>query len=242
MNLGVTVIMRSKQIADLFHKIQKWLNSPIQLQVQSFARRYYEFTNAYFCKKYSLDFNGFIPCGELAVDSYSSQANATAYQAYGSYYFKTLIGFAISMVEKPAYFVDIGCGKGKQCIYAEKYFGFDRIIGIDFSNELIDIANKNLFNLKYSNIEFQLADAADYKLPDKQCMVFLYNPFNEIILNKFVTNNIDNFTKLTSLIIYANDIHRKILTDFGFETIYRDHQNNSVFKVKDVLIRTSPRK
>lgn len=210
--------------------MQSWLKNPIQLQVQSFARRYYVFKNALFTKRYSLDFNGFIPCDELLVDSQFSQTNATAYQAYGSYYFKSLINFAISMSEKPKYFIDIGCGKGMQCIYAEKYFSFDRIIGIDFSKELIDIANQNLSNLKYSNIKFQLADAVKWKLPDERCMVFLYNPFNEIILERFIMGNIDNFIKYGSLICYANDIHRKTLINSGFETIYRDHESNSIHR------------
>lgn len=132
MNHGASMIMLTKEIINLTHKIHRWLKKPIQLQVQSFSRRYYEFTNFFYQKKFSLDFNGYIPCVDLMVDSKISQANATAYQAYGGYYFKSLIGFAISIDGKPGCFVDIGCGKGKQCILAEKYFGFDRIIGIDF--------------------------------------------------------------------------------------------------------------
>ena len=231
MNHGAPVIMWSKKYINLTHKIERWLKNPIQLQVQSLARRYYELTNYFFTKKYSLDFNGYIPCIDLTVDSKISQVNATAYQAYGGYYFKSLIGFAISIDGKPDCFVDIGCGKGKQCIYAEKYFGFNRIIGIDFSKALIDIANQNLCNVKYLNIEFAVADAINFKLPERHCMVFLYNPFSEIILEKFILNNINNLKKHSSTLCYANDIHRKVLQKFGFVTIYRDHEHNSIHKL-----------
>ena len=225
------MIMWTKKIINLTQKILRWLKSPIQLRVQSFARRYYELTNYFFTKKYSLDFNGYIPGADLIVDSKISQANATAYQAYGGYYFKSLIGFAISIDGKPGCFVDIGCGKEKQCIYAEKYFGFNRIIGIDFSKALIGIANQNLFNVKYFNIEFTVADAVNFKLPEEYCMVFLYNPFSEIILEKFILNNLNNFKKHGSTLCYANDIHRKVLIKFGFETIYRDHEHNSIHRL-----------
>lgn len=100
-----------------------------------------------------------------------------------------------------------------------------------FLKALIDIANQNLLNVKYTNIEFNVADAVNFKLPGEHCMVFLYNPFNEIILEKFIINNTNNFIKYGSLICYANDIHRKILTNFGFETIYRDHEHNSIYRL-----------
>ena len=132
------------------------------------------------------------------------------------------------------HFIDIGCGKGKQCIYAKKYFNINSIVGIDFSKELIDIANQNLSNLNYKNINFFVADAIEWKLPDEYCIVFLYNPFNEVILEKFILNNFNHFKDHKSIVCYANDMHRKILTNFGFETTYRDHEHNSIYKLAQI--------
>ena len=224
-------MMNHKKLELLFYKIQKWLKEPIFIKVQSIARRYYEYKNIYFSKINSLDFEGYIPCTDLTVDSQLSKVNGTAYQAYGSYYFFILINFALMMNAKPKYFIDIGCGKGKQCIYAKKYFDFNSIIGIDFSKELIDIANNNLSSLNFKNIRFYLADAIKWRLPDDYCMVFLYNPFSEIILEKFILNNLDNFIKHGSVICYANDMHRNILINSGFQIIYRDHQHNSLYRL-----------
>jgi len=223
--------MKVKKIQEIFNKVKAWLKNPIQHQVQSLSRRYYVIENFFFSNKYSLDFNGLIPCSQLKVKSEFSQKNATAYQAYGSHYFKSLLGHAISMEKKPEYFIDVGCGKGKQCIYAQKYFNFHTIIGIDFSKELIDIANQNLSNLNYTNINFIIADAIEWKLPDEYCFIFLYNPFNEVILEKFILHNINHFKKHGSIVCYANDICRKILINSGFEIIYRDHECNSIYKL-----------
>ena len=223
--------MKIKEIKIFFYKVSDWLKKPIQQQVQSLSRRYYVIENFLISRKYNLDFNGLIPCSELAVDSDFSKKNATAYQAYGNHYFKSLLRHAISMEKKPRYFIDVGCGKGKQCIYAKKYFKFEKVIGIDFSNELIDIANRNLSNIKYKNVELFVADAKDWKLPNEYCFIFIYNPFNEVILNKFILNNIDNFKNNGSVVCYANDLYRKVFADFGFETIYRDHESNSIYKI-----------
>lgn len=231
MNHGVERIVKMIKIKVLCNKIKVWLNNPIQLQIQSLSRRYYVIENFFFTKRYSLDFDGLIPCSELTIESDFSQKNATAYQAYGSHYFKSFLRHAISMEKKPKYFIDVGCGKGKQCIYAKKYFNFQTVIGIDFSKELIDIANKNLSKLEYKNIDLFVADAFEWKLPDAYCFVFLYNPFNEIILEKFISNNIDNFKNFGSIVCYANDVYKKPLRDYGFEILYRDHESNSIHKL-----------
>lgn len=210
----------------------KWTGKPIEDKVQSLIRRYYRIQNYLFVKRFSLDFDGYIPANNLKVDSDFSRANATAYQAYGTYYFKSLVRQAVSTNIQPEYFIDIGCGKGKQCFHARKYFNFEKIIGIDFSNELIDTAVRNLSNTKYSNIGFSVADAIDWHLPEKRCLIFLYNPFNEVILESFIVNNIANIEKYKSIICYANDVHRNILSNFGLEIIYRDADNNSIYTVK----------
>ena len=63
------------------------------------------------------------------------------------------------------------------------------------------------------------------------CFIFLYNPFNEVILEKFILHNINHFKKHGSIVCYANDMYRKILINSGFEIIYRDHECNSIYKL-----------
>ena len=176
-------------------KIVNWFNKPISEKAKSIIWNYLDLRSYLFEKKYSLDFKGDIPNTEIVTESKSSILNSLGYQAISTYSFIILMEEAIKILaERPQnYFIDIGCGKGKPCIYAKKYFKFKQIIGIDFSKPLIDTANKNLKNTQYTNIVFTVADGVEWKLPDEFCVVFLHNPFNGIILEKFIVNNLNNF-------------------------------------------------
>ena len=48
---------------------------------------------------------------------------------------------------------------------------------------------------------------------------------------KDIRKDIDNFKNNGSVVCYANDLYRKVFSDFGFETIYRDHESNSIYKI-----------
>lgn len=50
----------------------------------------------------------------------------------------------------------------------------------------------------------------------------MFNPFDDVILDKFIENNLNHFKTHDSIIAYANDIHRKSLARYGFETIFRN--------------------
>ena len=201
---------------------------PLDQKYYFIMRHFYKFSGYLFDKRHNLDFSGFIPCNTMSIESSSSVIHATAYQAWGIYNFIILVRSALILRPIPKYFIDIGCGKGRQCIYARKIFNFKNIIGIDFSEDLIKVCKSNQKNCAYKDIDFELADASTWVLPNEYCIVFLYNPFDEIILNKFILANIGNFKEHGSIICYANDIHRDVLRYFGFEIIYRDTEHNSV--------------
>lgn len=131
-------------------------------------------------------------------------------------------------------FIDIGSGKGKACIYAAKNFKFNEVVGIDFSRELIDIANSNLKKLgpRHQNIQFIHADATEWKIPDGKNLVFLYNPFNEKIMEKFINNNMDHFLRNGSAIAYVSDWKSDVLVKAGFKTVFRGQEfRSSIYKM-----------
>lgn len=119
-------------------------------------------------------------------------------------------------------FIDIGSGKGKACLYASFKHKFEKIIGVEFSKDLVNIANENKQRAKADNIFFLNCDATEYYLPSTRSLVFMFNPFDEVILEKFVRNNLDLFKKTNSIIAYANDVHRVCLLQFGFKAVFRD--------------------
>lgn len=65
-------------------------------------------------------------------------------------------------------------------------------------------------------------DAATFVLPQATNLVFMFNPFDHVILEKFISVNLEHFKKHHSVIAYANDVHKATLGAFGFQTIFRN--------------------
>ncbi len=147
--------------------------------------------------------------------------HATYYQPITCRNLKLLLNEAHKTRSSFDHFIDIGAGKGKACFYAAKHFKFRKITGVEFSHGLVKIANRNKLIFGDRNVSFLSEDAADFLLPRGKCLVFLYNPFNDVILEKFISNNYTHFKEYESLIAYAYDVHRETLLVNGFRTLFR---------------------
>lgn len=116
-------------------------------------------------------------------------------------------------------FIDIGCGSGISTIYAAMQNNFQYYMGIDFSEDLIAKANINLELIqqrsRVDDIEFQKKDAKQFDVPNKPCMLFMFNPFDWSVMEKFISRNIERLRKNSSIIIYANDICIDELHEYG---------------------------
>jgi len=147
--------------------------------------------------------------------------NATYYVACPISTLKTTIRYVVKSYNDASYFVDVGCGEGRACFFAARYF--DKIVGIDFSPTLIEAANTNLRNFTCDNnkIEFLLKDATTFRLPDAKCVVFIYNPFDEVVMGRFLQLNRRHFSRHQSIIIYVSDIHTELLLRTGFLRSYK---------------------
>jgi SAM-dependent methyltransferase len=77
-------------------------------------------------------------------------------------------------------FLDLGCGKGRVVLQAARR-PFRRVVGVDVSPQLIDVAQRNLEScrsrLRCQDVEFVAADAASYEIPDDVTAVYMCNPF-----------------------------------------------------------------
>jgi predicted RNA methylase len=118
--------------------------------------------------------------------------------------------------------VDIGSGKGRVlCVAA--LLGCKKVTGIDFSEKLCLDALINLSKIKNNipdvdaNVGYQ--DAYSYKIPKDADCIFLFNPFDESIMQAVVYNILNSYSinKRAIHIIYANPIHKQAFTDAGFE-------------------------
>jgi SAM-dependent methyltransferase len=85
-------------------------------------------------------------------------------------------------------FVDIGCGKGRALFLASD-FSFRRIIGVEISPSLVRAALQNLAKWKgRQNIEIICTDACEWEWPQDNLVIFLYNPFDKVVLSRVLEN------------------------------------------------------
>ena len=89
-------------------------------------------------------------------------------------------------------FVDLGSGKGRALMLAAKY-GFQKVIGVEFSGELCATARENL--RKYlrqcpsrSQVEVVHSDVTKYQLRDDETVFFMLDPFNAPVLTEVLGN------------------------------------------------------
>ena len=104
---------------------------------------------------------------------------------------------------------------------------------MDFSLGLTKIANRNKTIFGQRNISFLNDDAAHFILPSGRNLVFLFNPFDDVILERFIANNYSHFQQAESVIAYAYDVHRETLLVNGFRTIFRSAERKlSLYKFR----------
>ncbi len=95
-------------------------------------------------------------------------------------------------------FADFGCGKGRILFCAAK-FPFKKIIGIELSPALLDIAKKNVLRnstrLVCKNIDFILADATDFVIPKNLTIIYMFNAFKGSVFKKVMENIHSSYIK-----------------------------------------------
>lgn len=182
-------------------------------------RKYYSFQDVLFESWHGIETGGVIENSKLVSEQSELLQHATAYQAVWGRNLQTLIDVT-QKIAKPDLFIDIGSGKGKACFFASKHFS--RVLGVEFSRPLVDVAEKNKISFKRKNIEFVVGDAGQYDLPDYQSLIFLFNPFDHIQLTRFIQRNMETIHKKNCFIAYANDKERQVFVQLGFDCVFRD--------------------
>jgi SAM-dependent methyltransferase len=123
------------------------------------------------------------------------------------------------------HFLDIGCGKGRAlCVAA--YNSFVNVSGIDFSKELCIEAEKNLTKTKQQrpNLQYKIYnnDAFYFDIPTDVDCIFLFNPFDEVIMSGVVENILTSLEEKPRdlIIIYVNPLHKELFVANGFVETY----------------------
>ena len=166
--------------------------------------------------RHGIDTGGVLPAS--STDG-PAALHATSYQAVWTRNLRVLLREAARLA-RPRLFVDIGAGKGKACIYAARRF--ERVVGVEYAQPLVEAARRNQQRARCGNVEFVLADATGYDLPDEPALVFLFNPFDAHVLARFLARNRAHFERHGSVLAYANDVHRVAVEAAGLRCVFRD--------------------
>jgi SAM-dependent methyltransferase len=150
--------------------------------------------------------------------------NAEIYQG-ASYYLLENVFSYLQGINANYHILDLGCGKGRVLAVAP-WYGFKKITGIEFSDELCAIARKNItpVQLKFPEKIFNVihANAADYKIEDDTNVFFFFNPFDGIVMLAVVKNILQSLKNNPRevYVVYVNPVHKEIFMSAGFEQIH----------------------
>ena len=123
------------------------------------------------------------------------------------------------------HFLDIGCGKGRaMCVAAA--FGVKKVSGTELSRKLYLAAKANLeiTKNKFPGVQYELFnnDAFWYEIEDDVDCIFMFNPFDDVIMSG-VMENIEtslgtNPRKIT--VIYINPLQKHLFLEQGYKEVY----------------------
>jgi hypothetical protein len=89
-------------------------------------------------------------------------------------------------------FVDFGSGKGRIVVMAARKYPMKRIVGVEISSELTEIARRNAVRngtrLLCRSIDFVTADATVFTIPDDMTIAYFYSPFTGAVFRRVIDN------------------------------------------------------
>ena len=122
-------------------------------------------------------------------------------------------------------FLDLGCGKGRALAVAAEY-EYNPVIGLDFHPKLSLEASKLTDTLKerIPKTSFKVInnDAFYFEIPENVSTIFLFNPFDEVIMSGVMGNILKSqeTTPRTIRVLYANPVHKDLFLAEGFKEIW----------------------
>lgn len=144
-----------------------------------------------------------------------------------------------------ASFIDLGSGKGRAILIASQ-LPFRRVLGIEFSEELNLIANRNLQRFPESerrcrDVAVFLEDAANFAFPEGPLVIYLYNPFEAPIMQQVIANLAAAYraSPRPVVVLYFTPLYADLWKGLAFleQTIATD--NLAVFVSRDPGLRPS---
>ena len=175
-----------------------------------------------FDHRHGVDTAGVIPQADLDVER-ESWVHGSAYVATSPVDFEAVLApFALD-VERCS-FIDLGCGKGRVLLMAAA-LPFARIIGVEYSPALADIARVNLERYRgprrARGIDVQTGDAGEYLFPPGDLVVFMYHPFDEVVMARVLARLSASLRAAPrrALVLYFKPVHASLWVQAGLFSV-----------------------
>jgi hypothetical protein len=132
-------------------------------------------------------------------------------------------------------FVDVGSGKGLVVMLAARQ-RFREVVGLEMAPELHAKAERNCSQFRAGQrrlapMRLLQGDALRLELPPGHLVVYLYNPFDDVLLDRFL----DRLDEIATdgreiLLVYVNPLHRVRLEEADRYVALYVHRTFAVFR------------
>lgn len=171
-------------------------------------------------EKYGTDTGGLHEIGSLDVIGATGAGSATRYEPSG----RGMVQVALDRLAidyRDYSFIDFGSGKGRVLLVAAEY-PFKSVIGVEFSRELHETAERNIALLpaeavRAGSLKAVHGDAAAFELPRDNLVCYFYNPFRPPVITevarRLAAHSDDHGYRV--VVIYAEPRYRAAFADTG---------------------------
>jgi hypothetical protein len=151
-------------------------------------------------------------------------AHATHYEAVPVDDFRQLIRALPMEAISSSTFVDAGAGMGRAVLLAMEY-PFRQIVGVEISRALYTVATENLTkalvtNRRCADVRLICGDARAYSFPPGDIVLFLYNPFDGVALDRVLDRLARRRRRGTEYILYHTPVHSDRLLEREYRALY----------------------
>jgi hypothetical protein len=102
-------------------------------------------------------------------------------------------------VKRHDVFADIGAGMGRVVYQAARRYRFKRVIGVELSPDLADLARTNVKRhnrrLRCEDVQIVTSDALSWEVPDDLTVAYLFRPFTGAIFEGMVERLIASYDR-----------------------------------------------
>ncbi|GGD96868.1 hypothetical protein GCM10011515_15820 [Tsuneonella deserti] len=201
----LVAVMRREGPWGTFQRIVKYVRFMIGLPSKDMReyRRFKAAMDREYDETHGVDTGGTQLLFDLTIDSPNAALGGSHIATVPRQFHSAMEGLDIDVAD--ATFVDLGSGKGRALMMAAEY-PFPKIVGVEFAAELDAICRTNLERLGNRRISCELGDAAQFRFPGTDLVVFMNNPFDPVLVERIAARLVDSARAQprTIRVIYIN--------------------------------------